>query len=320
MSKRKLESLEAKAKADWENHRGLGEVLDSTKTNSEGWYGDFGRYELESAVHDFQRQRLRRPRLEGSSYQTNFDARISRRYVVQRALELGLDPSQPDHSSITSSNTRDRPAIERLGKKYQWIAFYEFLGYLSDHFHLEKEWENQDGVFRSARDLNPPHLLDPFRPDPVRDDEDEFGWDFVPPPTPWWQLYENPFPRPMTTSQREAFLLKDVVSEPTSLLRVCDPNNQEWIALDGRVEFYEPVASFARKGADDCEQASLYWSFNSYAIPKALVPAMAGTMSSPRFEDHSMCPDSPSYHAQLRDLQTYPNDLNDLAAECAKVW
>ncbi|HUG51240.1 MAG TPA: hypothetical protein VLZ78_09620, partial [Terrimesophilobacter sp.] len=33
--------------------------------------------------------------------------------------------------------------VERFGKKYQWIALYEVLGALTDHFELKPEWSSE---------------------------------------------------------------------------------------------------------------------------------------------------------------------------------
>src|ERR1043165_6258151 len=91
---------------------------------------------------------------------SRFDDNIARRYVLQRAVDFGI--TRQDFRENTDYNNRQRPTIERLGKKYQWIAMHEFLGYLSDHYHLTPEWDDDVPLFESARQLSLPDLLDPF--------------------------------------------------------------------------------------------------------------------------------------------------------------
>ncbi len=322
MSPKTMKTMEEQVKSDYEKNSALREVIGSTATHADGYYGDFGRYRLESAVHRFQRQRLHRPRLRGSSWDTHFDAQLARRFVVQRVIQLGLNPNARDHSS-TNESYMQRPAIERLGKKYQWIAFYEILGYLSDHFHLSNDyWDESVSTFESARDLNPPDLLDPFgtqRTEQPKDEEDDFGWDFAAPSLPWWQPMLSPYPKPLTGHQRRTRTSQRETTDPKSLLRVRDPKGQEWLVLDGAVEFGEPIENFARSGLlEGAELAKHLWSLNSFVVPSAMAQYMAKIMEEPR-HDNRMCPSSPKYRAELRELRTYPEGINDFFDECGKV-
>ena len=70
-----------------------------------------------------------------------------------------------------------------MGKKYQWIALYEFLGLLSDHYHLESCFGRETIVFKSATDLDPIDLLDPFKPWELTTLR-ERNWEFVPKSNP----------------------------------------------------------------------------------------------------------------------------------------
>ncbi len=61
-----------------------------------------------------------------------FDATFSKRWVTRRAYEYGwntqLFPS--DHSQFEMSHRR--PFVERIGKKYQWLALSQLLARLSE--------------------------------------------------------------------------------------------------------------------------------------------------------------------------------------------
>src|ERR1700731_3653157 len=127
-------ALEAEYDSNWESKRALGSLLASSRTEQMGGYGDWGRYEMGAVVQHFQRAQLTEPS-EPEGVRDGFDDRLARRYVLGRVLAFGLDKSSADRPPETEHHSRARPPIERIGKKYQWIAFYEFLGYLTDPYH-----------------------------------------------------------------------------------------------------------------------------------------------------------------------------------------
>ena len=69
-----------------------------------------------------------------------------RNWVVKRAYELGFDVNL--HGAYdrfakkwTFRNSDKR--IDRIGKKYQWIAFYEIMGILADNYKYEDDYANE---------------------------------------------------------------------------------------------------------------------------------------------------------------------------------
>jgi hypothetical protein len=59
---------------------------------------------------------------------------VARRWVAVRAVELGWskEKHEPIERNTGHGSRRDHP-IERIGKKYQWIAYWQLIGYLIDH-------------------------------------------------------------------------------------------------------------------------------------------------------------------------------------------
>lgn len=130
-----------------------------------GMYGDFGRYEMGSAVHQFVDDS--KPDPAARSVYLRYppeDARPARRYIWSRIVELGWTPdSFQEFERNLRYNGRVRPHVERISKKYQWIGLYEYLGYLSDH---RKYRSYSDELANSAtaqqlflRDFNPASLF-----------------------------------------------------------------------------------------------------------------------------------------------------------------
>ena len=120
-----------------------------------------------------------------------FDKRLIQRYVIWRVFDLGWTIERFgyfDRFDIGSSG-RDAAKPERMGKKYQWIAYHEILAYISDQFHYRDRWGSQRdrhylGPWQQMlRDIDPSFTL-LFRPGGT-------GWG---PHTPaWWgkELYKS---------------------------------------------------------------------------------------------------------------------------------
>lgn len=127
---------------------GLGLISNSMRPEDLGWYGDFGRYVFQSALSCF----------------SNVDIKNLYYYVMQYIKdELGYSNELFSEYDASCSNFHDMsrtPAIERIGKKYQWIAFYNILAKVSDS-HKIKGWRpDPDKEFKGpwepyVRDFDP---------------------------------------------------------------------------------------------------------------------------------------------------------------------
>jgi hypothetical protein len=68
--------------------------------------------------------------------------------------KFGKIDKQIGDASWRNSNNESAGKIDRYGKKYSWIAFYEMAGYRSD-LGLLKKWENEDELRISDTDIDP---------------------------------------------------------------------------------------------------------------------------------------------------------------------
>lgn len=102
-----------------------------------------------------------------------FNAMPIRRWIVNRVFELGFDPKL--HGLYESNSGinyyRYENKIERIGKKYQWIAYYEIMARICDNYKIVSEssnerkhhyyrgpwqfyWRNIDPVFTSKKETH----------------------------------------------------------------------------------------------------------------------------------------------------------------------
>lgn len=155
---------------DGEYDGGLLWLVNSMRFENMGMYGDFGRYVFQSALHDFE-----------------VDDKEIFNYAVYYILnDLGYNEDYfSDYDRHCSGYDRTVTAkTERIGKKYQWIAMYNILARVSDHYEMIDRWsfpEKRDIQYEGAwapyvRDFDPTlnkhFMICPYAP--VFNEIDEF--------------------------------------------------------------------------------------------------------------------------------------------------
>lgn len=165
---------------------------------------------------------------QGYSWPPRPDIHAMRRWVCKRAHDLGWTSERfAKQERNISSSGRMEHRVERIGKKYQWIALHELTAHLADHLAYNESFDDRLHVFDGpwnmrGRDIDPSLLVERSNGDGWR------AWD----PT-WWmpatvQLKSAP------PAARLAWLDSDddFVNSDT-LIRVRDPNTgRRWLVLD----------------------------------------------------------------------------------------
>lgn len=113
-----------------------------------GMYGDFGRYVFQSALNNFEGVDL------ANAY--HYAMQFIRDTLGYSDDVLGWYDDRQRYVYLSRSQTKK---IERIGKKYQWIAMHNILARISDH-HLIKEWNEEPHTYEGAwepyvRDFDP---------------------------------------------------------------------------------------------------------------------------------------------------------------------
>ena len=93
-----------------------------------------------------------------------FDLSIAQRWILQRVFDLGWSVEkfgEFDRNVNARMYRRDAAKAERIGKKYQWIAYHEFLALVADHFEFGNSlFSDSDKKYEgpwqfSGRDIDP---------------------------------------------------------------------------------------------------------------------------------------------------------------------
>lgn len=97
-----------------------------------------------------------------------FSRKMAQRWVLNRVFELGWEKKlfdEFDSQYAKRGRSSRNHKIERIGKKYQWIAYFELLSHLSDNYHfLGDSYAEKQEVYKGPwqlwiRDIDPSMLL-----------------------------------------------------------------------------------------------------------------------------------------------------------------
>jgi hypothetical protein len=180
--------------------------------------GDFGRYVMQSALRKVEVDDEKTMRHEAE------------RAVFDRAFELGWTPERFAEIERHSPDRRD-PLVERVGKKYQWIGFYEVLGRIADHHRVTGSWgdeRSQPYAYAEQlvwRDIDPTVLVrkPPELPGGSR---------------PWFSpaeaLFGADIPRDYPTDMTG-------VPDPLDSIAVSDPGGVPWLVLASNPKWEQPL-------------------------------------------------------------------------------
>ena len=161
-----------------------------------------------------------------------FDLSLAQRWILQRVFELGwtLEKFGGFDRYINYQDMRDANKPERIAKKYQWIAYHEFLARVADNFEFRGEdWykpkvDKYDGPWQgmSLRDIDPSWVLPKTKQASSLD-----GFE----PT-WWAPAQVQWDPLLTDSEWIRNCADLPAVEP--LIAVIDPrDNSHWLTLKG---------------------------------------------------------------------------------------
>lgn len=157
-----------------------------------------------------------------------FNRQTARRWVAWRAHDLGWTPERfAQFERHMPSRGRMEHSIERIGKKYQWIAYHELTGRLSDLVAVDGGFHDQPQQYRGpwqvdTREMDPTILI-------TRTKERESSRQ----PATWWSPHaprwrEEPPQARIAWMRDESRDVPDVLKQ----LDVTDPDGRRWLVLD----------------------------------------------------------------------------------------
>lgn len=165
-----------------------------------------------------------------SDHPDSFDAILAQRWICKRAHDFGWTNELFGEfdQRIGTGRGRNDKHIERIGKKYQWLALYELLARMADNLIYQPSYsgenETYDGPWQiSERNIDPSLLIANTKDD---------GWKKHPPV--WWSPLGLKL-RHLNRADQLHWLETDVdqLNNPL-LIDVTNPlSQQHWLVLKG---------------------------------------------------------------------------------------
>jgi hypothetical protein len=250
-------------------------------------------------------------RLYGKSLRKNhiynslgFKEDLAKRWVLNRVFKLGYSPElHGNFDSGSRFNSLDeytgKTYFERIGKKYQWIAYFELLGHLSDSYFYQKdsyrkssaaaEFTFSDLLNLGIRDIDPSCTLkQPYKNGDTKN---------------WYNKFYDINDRSITDSA----WYQDVrhIPEPTNLLEIPD-NEKIWLNLKSYCTWMQEVPPEDEEIKWDIPRREVYYIIDSFIVKTSNLSKISTWGSTQNFFGRWM-PEGMTY----RDfyIREYPHSI-----------
>ena len=283
------QEIEAYREKDVEHHNStiLYSMLTEYGHDKKGGYGDFGRYILGNALSDFECR-------EHEQLLSNFACKkIFEEYGYDAKL---FDVCESQISNINrwrGTYSKHDHIIERIGKKYQWIAFYDMLARVSDNFKMFEYWGDKKelpykGSFMPhVRNIDPTIILKINKATKM-----ENSW-WIPKVKISWN-----------SNSDEWINCKDDLPKFNDCIEIKDKYNKSWIALSTFPTWDQPLVKGYKKG--HIESKELWYQLRGYFIEKKNKPNYISWAKNQNFWNNWM--PSESDWGQIFNRESYWSD------------
>ena len=159
----------------------------------------------------------------------SFSRKWAQRWVCKEVYEMGWREElfkEFDADQVFSLRYRGTGSIERIGKKYQWIAFHKLLARLTDNVHYIDRFDGENKYERPSQllipDIDPTCYLRKTNNDHLSKNVTNC----------WWRPYTFEFSKNNIKEQEEWLKLKNIEIPFENLFQVKDPiDNSSWTVL-----------------------------------------------------------------------------------------
>ena len=193
-----------------------------------------------------------------------FDLQIAQRWILHRVFELGwlAELFGRFDRSVQGISLRRPESPERIGKKYQWIAYHEFLARIADNFELHdridaKQPQSYNGPWQTfVRDIDPSFSLYQTQRKFLR-----------PYPQSWWApiSYDAWDDEPDDITWLES---SEDLPELESFITVTQPEDaSQWFVLDADYWWEQPTPP--EKDQYAVPRRNIRYTLTSYIVKKS---------------------------------------------------
>ena len=248
--------------------------------------GDFGHYILQSSLND----------VESADPQALLHD--AERAIFDRVLDLGWTPERFKAIDSRRGWRHDNP-VERVGKKYQWIGFYEVLGQITDNHDVSPSWDStQPQPYQYPeqliwRDIDPTVLArSTASPSSGR---------------PWFSPAGARFPEGIAADYPDDMT---AIPDPLDLIATRDPQGTPWLTLASHPGWKQQIAPETE--ALGIPRREAWMHITAYLVPVTGMPALRNWARDKDWSGRWM-PEAPDIPNVL--LGAYPDDPQWSAAD-----
>jgi len=278
---------------------------------------DFGRYIVDSAVRHFSPISFReRDNYSIKAELENLNPLPIRYWIVKRVFELGYDRKLHGEYDYSARNfygySRHDNKIERIGKKYQWIAFYEIMAILSDNYKLNEGWGFNDkydyykGAWQlSLRNIDPAYIT-------KNKEEDD---DVIKTKKEWWadkEYTEWDYP------DSEWVETINDLPNPKEIIEKKDLSNTEWLYLQHYIVWNEPK----KIGIDKYEgrRKEIYYLIQGLLVKKSNKQKIINYLKSQNFFGRWLPENRDDFSNLINREKFWSPAYNDTYKENNNIW
>ena len=191
-----------------------------------------------------------------------FDKRLIQRYILWRVFDLGWTVERFGGFDRFSIGYAGRAAAkpERIGKKYQWIAYHEILAYLSDHLQYRERYgahveHRYQGPWQERlRDIDPSCILKSI----------PGGTSWGPHSSSWWGA-EQYSAWQEQNSHKDWLVTCDDIPNIEQLLEVVGPDDgTHWLNVNGSFVWRQPHPP--HEGPYDYDRREVWVGLTAYFV------------------------------------------------------
>lgn len=194
-----------------------------------------------------------------------FDLSIAQRWILQRVFDLGwtieyFGSFDRFVSRFYEGRQANKP--ERVGKKYQWIAYYEFLARVSDNFEFRGDsWSSRPEKYEGPWQVGYTRNIDPSC---ILKKTEVEVWE--PHTSTWW------FPSSYNAWDSEPDDVKWLKSSEDipridSLIEVASPDGARWLTLRASFNWEQPTPPEEERF--EIPRREIWCTIRSYIVKKS---------------------------------------------------
>lgn len=251
--------------------------------------GDFGRYVFESHLSNWDTgnitiQQLSNLAIKMIFEEIGYDINLHGEFDIRvNYLQAGRSPHKP----------------ERIGKKYQWIAFHTILALVSDHFKFKSDpWRYSKEEYKGPwnphiRDIDPSLIL--WKDTRIKQ---------IPTLRRWKSTHGSYNAWMKEKSDLDWIKTHNDLPEPENIIQITDDMSKKWLILKGLIEWEEETPMGCKKY--DIPARKVWYMIKSYIVQKKDFKKIFTWAKNQNFRGRRIPESSELYGVFLGE---YPNSL-----------